>query len=272
LKDLTEKEAKEVQKQAPSNKETITTILDNILMRFKDKVVHYMVRKPDIDMEDNNNVYLTYFRAAKSSVRVNIISTIIGYWLKNYVFDKLRNQMNLGYVAHASTREYYYRTGIIILVQGENFRPADIEKDIEDTVLELIEQIKNKSPSELDDMKMLVIEKYTEFSNSLSDVTSKEWEFIEAAYILGEKTDYERVAFDITKEEIIEFAMETFIHKQKRITVELFAHGLTEDEHRYQLLPEDSLGGLEYEIRSLDEIMKIRDNSVEYFERKLKME
>jgi secreted Zn-dependent insulinase-like peptidase len=269
LKDLTSEE-KEESKEINS-KETINTILDNILMRFKNKTVHYMIRKPDIDMEDNNNVYLTYFRAARSSVKVNIISNIIAFWLKNYVFDKLRNQMNLGYVAHASTREYYYRTGIIILVQGENFRPADIEKDIEETVLEFIEQLKEKSEQELDDIKMLVVEKYTEFSNSLSDVTSKEWEFIESAYILGEKTDYEKVAMNITKEDVLEFAMQTFIHKQKRITVELFAHGLTEDEHRFQLLPEDALGGLEYEIRNLDEVMKIRDHSVEYFERKLKM-
>jgi hypothetical protein len=269
LKDLTHEEKE--QSKEMNSKETINTILDNILMRFKDKVVHYMIRKPDIDMEDNNNVYLTYFRAAKSSVKVNIISNIIAFWLKNYVFDKLRNQMNLGYVAHASTREYYYRTGIIILIQGENFRPADIEKDIEETVLEFIEQLKEKTDQELDDIKMLVVEKYTEFSNSLSDVTSKEWEFIESAYILGEKTDYEKVAIDITKEDILDFAMQTFIHRQKRITVELFAHGLTEDEHRFQLLPENSLGGLEYEIRNLDEVMRIRDNSVEYFERKLKM-
>lgn len=270
LKDLTEEEARREQ-EAKSSKETITTILDNILMRFNNKVVHYMVRKPDLDMEDNNNVYLTYFRANKISVRVNIISTIIGFWLKNYVFDKLRNQMNLGYVAHASTREYYYRTGIIILVQGENFRPAEIEKVIEDTVLEFIEQLRAKTDEELDDIKMLVVEKYTEFSNSLSDVTSKEWNFIEAEYILGERADYEKEALDVSKDEIIQFAEQMFIHRQKRITVELFAHGLTEDEHRFQLLEQDSLGGLQYEIRSLDEIVKIRDNSVEYFERKLQI-
>ena len=143
------------------SRETINKILDNILIRFKTGPVHYMIRQRELDDKDNNNVYLTYFRVTKSSVKINIINSMVSYWLRNYVFDKLRNKMNLGYVAHAASRDYYYRSGLIILVQGEKFRPANIEKHIEETVMEFIDIIKQKPKDEIEQIKNLIVEKYT---------------------------------------------------------------------------------------------------------------
>jgi secreted Zn-dependent insulinase-like peptidase len=250
---------------SPSDK-TIGKILDNIIFRFHRQSVHYMIRKENLDKEDNNNVYLTYFRTNKASVKMNLINSMICYWLRNYVFDKLRNQMNLGYVAHASSRDYYYRTGIIILVQGENFRPTDIEKDIEQTILEFMDIIENKTIEDIEDIKFLMLERFTEFSNSLEDVTAKEWDFIETEYILQEKPEYQKIADDIQKEDLIEFCKDVFLNHQKRISIELFAHQMTKEEESFELLTEESLGGVSYELKTVDEMIKKRDESVQVFE------
>lgn len=248
--------------EVKEERENINHILSNILLRFRDGSKHYMIRQSNIDPADNNNVYVSYFRTSKFSTRVNIITSMLGHWLRNYVFDKLRNQMNLGYVAHASTREYYYRSGIVIILQGESFRPSDIESVVEDTVREFIAELKSKSGEEIEQLKELIVERYTEFTNSLSDVTSREWDFIHEAYILGEDGDYIREAKDIRLEDLVKFAEDMFLTTQKRVTIELFAHGASKEEMEYEIERSQALGGKEYEIVSLDEMLAIREQSV----------
>ena len=254
--------SEEVQKE----RDSINSILNNILLRFRSGPAHYMVRQPNIDPDDNNSVYVSYFRTSKFSTRVNIITSMLGHWLRNFVFDKLRNQMNLGYVAHASTREYYYRSGIVIILQGESFRPSEVESVVEDTVREFIEELRAKPVSEIAQLKDLVVERYTEFTNSLSDVTSREWDFIHEAYILGEEGDYVKEAEEIQLQDLVDFAEEMFVKTQKRVTVELFAHGVSPQEEEFQLQKNKALGGFEYETVSLDEMLAIRERSVRKME------
>lgn len=252
--------------EVQQERDSINNILNNILLRFKSGPAHYMVRQPNIDPDDNNSVYVSYFRTSKFSTRVNIITSMLGHWLRNFVFDKLRNQMNLGYVAHASTREYYYRSGLVIILQGESFRPNEIETVVEDTVREFIEELRAKAESEITQLKDLVVERYTEFTNSLSDVTSREWDFIHEAYILGEEGDYVKEAEEIQLQDLVDFAEEMFVNTQKRVTIELFAHGVSREEEEFQLQKSQALGGFEYKTVSLDEMLAIREKSVRKME------
>lgn len=247
----------------------INNVLNNMLIRFHSEKQHLMVRQTNIDEEDNNNVYLTYFRTERLSIKTKLISAMISHWLRDYVFDKLRNQMNLGYVAHASTREYYYRTGIIILIQGEKFRPSAIESEIENTVREFQEILEKKSEDEIEGLKSVIVQNFTQFSNSIGDVTGKEWSYLEEEYVLGETGEYEDIAKGIKKDDLIDFTQETMVANQRRITLELFAHEIKPEEKDFILKQELALGGLEYELKTVDEVISLRDQSVKHFSREL---
>ena len=249
--------------------ESINKVLDNMLLRFGNQKHHYMVRVPNLDPEDNNSVYVTYFRSEKETVKVKMMGTMVSHWMRAFVFDKLRNQQNLGYVAYESIREYYYRTGQMILVQGEKFRPNEIESDIEDTIREFFEELKKKSSTEIENLKAIILQNYTEFTNSLEDVTGKLWDFIEEEYILEEKQDYETIATGISLKELIEYYQNTFFKNQKRITLQLYAHELKPEEANFKIDPSKRLIDLDYQIKSLDEMIAMRENSVEKFDREL---
>ena len=249
--------------------ESINNVLDNMLLRFEGKNHHYMVRLPNIDPEDRNNVYVTYFRTRKETIEVKIIGAMISHWMRNYVFDKLRNQMNLGYVAYESIREYYYRTGVIILVQGEKFRPNEIEGDIEDTIREFMVLLNKKTNAEVEELKAVILEYYTEFTNSLDDVTSKEWDFLEEEYVLNENEDYEKVAENISKEDLIDYCQTTFYDLQRRLTVQLFSNKVTPEEQKYRLEDDKMLVDMPYDFKTVDEMIKIRESSVAKFSREL---
>ena len=247
--------------------ESINNVLDNMLLRFGGQNHHFMVRVPNLDPEDKNNVFVTYFRSEKETVKVKLIGTMVSHWMRPFVFDRLRNQKNLGYVAYESIREYYYRTGQMILIQGEKFRPNEIEGLIEDTIREFQEELKKKTSTDLDDLKSILIRDYTEFTNDIGDVTSKLWDFIEEEYILNENQDYETIAQKITMEDILKYYQSTFFDNLRRITLQLYAHELKEEEKNFRIEPAKRLVDLDYQIKSLDEMIQMRKDSVKTFHR-----
>ena len=251
--------------------QSINKVLDNMLLRFGGQNHHFMVRLPNLDPEDENNVYVTYFRSQKETVKVKLIGTMVSHWMRPYVFDELRNKKNLGYVAYESIREYYYRTGQMIMIQGQKFRPTEIEGLIEDTIRNFFEELKKKTNNELDDLKDLIVRNYTEFTNSIGDVASKLWDFIEEEYILEEEQDYETIATSITLSDLTEYYQSTFFDNQKRITLQLFSKELKEEEKNFTIDPNKRLIDLDYQIKSIDEMIQLRKDSVKTFdERKLR--
>ena len=250
--------------------ESINNVLDNMLLRFGGENHHYMVRVPNLDPEDNNSVYVTYFRSEKETVKVKFIGTMVSHWMRAFVFDRLRNQKNLGYVAYESIREYYYRTGQMILIQGEKFRPTEIEGDIEDTIRDFFEELKMKSVDDVEGLKSVILQNYTEFTNSLEDVTGKLWDFIEEEYILNEEQDYDTIAKGISLKDLIEYYQSTFYDNQRRITLQLFAHELKDEERDFHLEEGKRLVNMDYQVKSLDEMIAMREGSVKTFKRELR--
>ena len=250
--------------------QSINRVLDNMLLRFGGENHHFMVRMPNLDPEDNNSVYVTYFRSEKETVKIKLIGTMVSHWMRAFVFDRLRNQQNLGYVAYESIREYYFRTGQMILVQGEKFRPTEIEDDIETTIKDFFEELKAKTADEVEGLKSVILQNYTEFTNSLEDVTSKLWDFIEEEYILDEKQDYETIAGSISLKDMTDYYQSTFFDNQRRITLQLFAHELKPEEASFKLDKSKQLIDLEYQIKSLDEMIQLRKDSVKTFKRNLR--
>ena len=68
---------------------------------------HYMVRLPNINPQETNNVYLSYFNIGVLNKKNKILAMVMIHFFKNKIFDRMRNQLNLGYVAHAGLRMFY---------------------------------------------------------------------------------------------------------------------------------------------------------------------
>lgn len=82
-------------------------ITEKLVIKLKPKE-HYMVRLPNIDAFETNSVYLSYFNVGILDKKHKLLGMVLIHLLKNKVFDRMRNQLNLGYVAHAGLRMYYH--------------------------------------------------------------------------------------------------------------------------------------------------------------------
>jgi len=51
--------------------------------------------------------------------------------------------LNLGYVAEASLKSFHHNLGLLILVQGEKFRPTFCESVVDEIIFKFLESIKD---------------------------------------------------------------------------------------------------------------------------------
>lgn len=69
---------------------------------------HLMVRMENIDKQESNSVYLTFFRIRRMTRKVKLECLVLNHFLRRVVYDVLRNKHNLGYVAHSGLKTYYH--------------------------------------------------------------------------------------------------------------------------------------------------------------------
>ena len=102
---------------------------------------------------------------------------VLGLTLENYlsktIFDEMRNKRNLGYVAHAGLKVFYHNLGLIVLIQGENFRPNNIESVVDEVLFNFVEDLKKKTPKEIKKIIVQNIADILQFPDTLDDVASK---------------------------------------------------------------------------------------------------
>ncbi len=69
---------------------------------------HYLTRSVNIDPQETNNVYLTYFQMGVIDKKSKLFSLTFNHFLSKKIFDELRNKMNLGYVAQSGLKVFYH--------------------------------------------------------------------------------------------------------------------------------------------------------------------
>ena len=81
-------------------------LLDNLVTKFAVDE-HLVVRLPNNDAKETNNVYLTYFKFGSLDKRDKLMLDVLNHLLKDFAFNRLRNELNLGYVASSYICDFH---------------------------------------------------------------------------------------------------------------------------------------------------------------------
>jgi len=219
---------------------------------------HYMVRLPNFDKTESNSVYLTYFRIHKMSRSNKFKAFVLNHYLSKTVYQVLRNELNLGYVAQSGLKVYHHNLGLIVLVQGESFRPHQIEHQIDGTIQKFIDGLMAISEEEFEKVKTLMLEQLTEFSVLLENIHEKYHHSVEEQILKEDDVSFEDISKSLTRESMQEFAKEFFVQNQRRVTIELFANRVSEDEAQFNMASSLSLGKQAYTITNLAEMAQLK--------------
>ena len=219
---------------------------------------HFMVRLPNFDKTESNSVYLTYFRIHKMSRSNKFKAFVLNHYLSKTVYQVLRNELNLGYVAQSGLKVYHHNLGLIVLVQGESFRPHQIEHQVDGMIQTFIQGLTGISEEEFEKVKALMLEQLTEFSVLLENIHEKYHHAVEEQILKEDDVSFEDISKSLTRESIQEFANEFFVQNQRRVTIELFASRVDEDEARFTMASSLGLGKKAYTITSLAEMAQLK--------------
>jgi hypothetical protein len=70
-----------------------------------------------------------------------------------------------------------------------------------------------------------------------------------------ELTPYEEISKKVTAKSLSDFAHSIFIDKSQRLTVELFANGMTDKEKEFKAEAKDNINKKSYELVELDNLL-----------------
>jgi len=229
-------------------------IHSNFITRIE-KEEHLMVRMENVDKSESNSVYLTYFRVTKATRLAKLQALVMNHFLSKVVYDHLRNKLNLGYVAQAGLRVYYHNLGIIILVQGENFRPQKVEALVDDMMTVFLEDLVHIEEREFTAVKQNTLVQLTSFSNSLRDVSDKYYDAVEEELLEPNERSYTELMKEVTPKTLQKFAKKYLVKQSRRVTVELFSKRMTDDERNFRLMPSFTLSQQAYKLTTVEEML-----------------
>lgn len=69
---------------------------------------HKVLRLPNNDGKESNSVYVSFFKFGMLGRKEYLYLKVLVHYLKDKVFNKLRNELNLGYIATAFAVDYHY--------------------------------------------------------------------------------------------------------------------------------------------------------------------
>ena len=73
-------------------------LINNLVTKFRINE-HLLVRLPNNDPNETNSVYLSYFKLGILDRKEYLLMKVLNHLLKDFMFNRLRNELNLGYVA-----------------------------------------------------------------------------------------------------------------------------------------------------------------------------
>lgn len=146
--------------------------------------------------------------------------------------------------------------GIIILVQGENFRPHKVEALVDDMMSVFLEDLSHIDDHEFAGVKQSVLGDMTSFSNSLHDVADKYYDAVEEELLEPNSKSYADLARGVTQKSLQKFAKKHLVKESRRLTIELFAKKMTQEEQIFRLMPSFNLNQQGYKLTTIDDLLK----------------
>ena len=104
-------------------------------------------------------------------------------------------------------------------------------------------------------VKQNVLNEITVFTSSLKDVSGKYYDSIEDDLLTPNEKSFAEIIKGINQKSLHVFAKKFLVKESRRITIELFAKKLNEEERDFKLLPSFNLNQKQYRVTNLEELI-----------------
>lgn len=152
-------------------------------------------------------------------------------------------------------------------MQGESFRPNEIEHLVDKTILDFLNSLQNMEEDEFNKAKESVLFELNEWSQNLPQVADKFYVNMDEQILEESDQTYVEIAQTMTQKSLYLFAKEFLINKPRRLTIELFAKQISEQERAFRLESENTLDRRPYEVVSLESLIERKKKANQQFKK-----
>lgn len=156
---------------------------------------------------------------------------------------------------------------VIILVEGESFRPNNIEKVVDETISNFIKGIMSYDDEDFIAAKDNTLQQLSEFSPNLPSVAEKFLVNMDEQLLSEDDQTYEEISKSITKNSLYLFAKDFLINRPRRLTIELFANKIESNEMSFKLEADLNLDKRNYEVVTLDYLLDRKQSANHRFKK-----
>jgi len=219
---------------------------------------HKVLRIANNDPKESNSVYVSFFKFGLLGRKEYLFLKVLVHYLKDKVFNKLRNELNLGYVASAFLVDYHYTSGVVIMVEGETFRPTGIEQIVDAMMLEFIDEMRILSEDEYDKLCAMMVRESTTLPTSLASVTSRLYSDKRFEETMGDQISYQNVLKFNKIAEFRTFVSKYLLQDSSRLTIQMFAEEVRTEEQNFIMEANLALNRRAYDVVTLDQIRAMK--------------
>jgi len=147
----------------------------------------------------------------------------------------------------------------VITLQGEVFRPSNVEKVVDDMLKEFMEQIGKFNEEEYKTRCDVMMHDMNTLSRSLAVTTYKLFNDKMYEELTGDATTFRNIHKHNSLKEFKEFADNKLLKIGSRVTVEVFSKAVTAEEASFKLDAGSAFGNKEYAIIDLNFIAGLKE-------------
>ena len=221
-----------------------------------------MFRVINPDEHDSNKIYLSYFYVGSMTKEQEVALSVMIYYFREWIYNQLREKRNLGYVASAFSRSFYYNKGIVVLLDGENFVPQNIEEDIEKVIGEFLEDFKKVGTRERKQTATTIWEDELLLRGQLNHVAEGIWDEYERDQIIHDNQDYTYVVNHFDTDLPQQMIEKYLILNKKRFILEMSNGEEYVKKMNYILDKKFTLNKEQYQLGNIDEFLDSNDHKL----------
>ncbi|CAK60147.1 unnamed protein product (macronuclear) [Paramecium tetraurelia] len=179
------------------------------------------------DKGDLNGAILNYYQIGKRTSENYALMKILQPLLYSQAYSYLRTDLQLGYVVFMRFQQISCIDGAFFLVQGNKELPMKVNQLIEKFILKFDVYLKKLKKKQFDRLRRSAIIELREKPQTLSEEADRLWEYISSGdYSFEERDVTIEIMKSTTKEQMVEFYENIFIHNRSKLSIQLYGEGV----------------------------------------------
>lgn len=181
-----------------------------------------------------------------------IALSVLQYYFREWIYKELREKKNYGYVASSFTDVFYQNYGVMVLLNGEKFKPEEVEAVIFERINAFVEEFKKMDPKTLKSNAKNQWQEKLKLKGLLHNVSHRIFHYWQDEELFDLKSEYMEELERFDYKESFDLADKYLKENGKILILEMCSEQFTPDRAKFILDKKLTMGEKGYQLADID--------------------